>query len=196
MKKFILAILSVVLLTLGVNAQITGLVNGTAPVSIAALRLIPVSPATIQVSGYYAAGDNGGATYVGVASSVAVDDGCSVINPTGNGGSGRWILQWSGTLNVKQCGAKLDGVANDYPALAAAYAAIGNAGGGTLYVPNGTLAIPSATSASLIVPANTTTQSLWCKRLPCRKMRRQRLSRPRIPWVRTKLGAWARWIGF
>ncbi len=61
--------------------------------------------------GYYTANDNGHGTYRYDSSSTATVNGGSVINASG--GAGRWLLLYSGSVNVKQFGAKGDGVTDD-----------------------------------------------------------------------------------
>ena len=69
--------------------------------TIAALRQIPYDVAPwypqVQALGYYAAGDTGYQPfYAWNPNAVAADDGGSVINPTGNPGNGRYLLQSDG----------------------------------------------------------------------------------------------------
>ncbi len=81
--------------------------------TIQALKDEPVSGTneptndTIIVEGYHASNDGGGGIFNYDASSSAADDGGLVIQPTS--GSGRWIRQWEGALNVRWFGAKGDG---------------------------------------------------------------------------------------
>lgn len=94
--------------------------------TVAALKAVSVGGipdgATFITKGYYASGDGGGATYHYSSSSSATDDGGSVIAPTS--GSGRYLLQFTGVVEVMQFGAKGDGATNDATALnnAATYA--------------------------------------------------------------------------
>jgi hypothetical protein len=64
--------------------------------TIATLRAIPVSAAsqyrTIQVQDYYGAGSGCPTYYHWNAADGTADNGGAVINPSGNGGSGRWNL--------------------------------------------------------------------------------------------------------
>lgn len=81
--------------TLAVMKAITGMADG----------------ATCQTTGYYTANDNGHGTYRYDSSSTATVNDGSVINASG--GAGRWLLLYSGSVNVKQFGAKGDGVTDD-----------------------------------------------------------------------------------
>ena len=80
------------------------------PASIAAPAALPLPAvaygAAVQPSSSSVAGDAVGATDARVAAPAAGEDGCFVINPTGNSGVDRGLLQGSGTLNLRACGAK------------------------------------------------------------------------------------------
>lgn len=56
--------------------------------------------------GYYTAGDGGHGEYRYDSSSSATVNGGTVINAAG--GAGRWLLQYSGSVNIKQFGTKAD----------------------------------------------------------------------------------------
>lgn len=86
---------------------------------IAALRAItkPTSNTTVLVQKYYTGLNGGGGVYNWFASSASTDNGGSVINPTGNLSTGRWLLQTFGPLSVKQFGAKGDGTTDDSTAI-------------------------------------------------------------------------------
>ena len=76
--------------------------------SIAALRLLlkTVPSKFAFVMGYYLSGDGGGgAYYLDEADVVSADNAGSIIVAADGG---RWKLKWSGTLSVKQFGAKGD----------------------------------------------------------------------------------------
>lgn len=116
-------------------AQTSNLTNIS---SIAKLRTLP-SGTAVNVQGYYAPNDGGGGVYVWNSTSTATDNGGTIIQPTGGGPNGRWILQSFGPTNVKQFGAKGDGVTDDYAAIQAAVNSIptGTQGGYSLYFPPG-----------------------------------------------------------
>lgn len=68
-------------------------------------------PLRVFVAGYYEVGDGGGGSYYWDALSVLIDDGGSVINPTGNAGAGRWLGIFEGNeLNVLRWGADPQGL--------------------------------------------------------------------------------------
>ena len=67
------------------------------------------------VKGYHAIGDGGGGNYVYNAHSSTPDNGGVVIAP--NSGKGRWLLEFSGTVNVRQFGAFGDGRHDDTKAI-------------------------------------------------------------------------------
>lgn len=97
--------------------------------SIAALRAAPyaglISPAHRAVLGYYGALDiGGGGRFVWDPASTAADDGGLVINPTGNGGAGRWLRQVEDRyFDVRWWGAKSESNFDNGPALRAMIAA-------------------------------------------------------------------------
>jgi hypothetical protein len=103
--------------------------------SIAALRLR--SGTTIanaaKTLGYYSAGDGGGNSFCWDSTSVATDNGGTVIKPTSVSGAGRWLAVDAYTINVRQFGAKGDGVADDTAEIQSAITA-----SNTVYFPNGT----------------------------------------------------------
>lgn len=92
--------------------------------------------------GYYTANDGGHGTYRYDSSSSATVNGGTVINAAG--GVGRWLLLYSGIVNVKQFGAKGDGVTLDTSAMQAAHNT-----GLLVYYPAGTyLFAPTITFSS------------------------------------------------
>lgn len=92
----------------------------------------------VSTKGYYSPGDGGGATYRWNSLSTAVDDGGSVIQVTGVA-TGRWIAVFDNNLvNVKQFGAKGDGVQDELVFLNKAASFCGKANMNfTLFIPNG-----------------------------------------------------------
>lgn len=66
---------------------------------------------TIEVLGYYEAGDGGGGTFYWDATSTEADNGGTIIQATGVT-TGRWKRVYSGAVNVKWFGAKSDYDAN------------------------------------------------------------------------------------
>jgi hypothetical protein len=87
--------------------------------SIAALRLR--SGTTIanaaKTLGYYSAGDGGGNSFYWDSTSVATDNGGTVIKPTAVSGAGRWLAVDTSHITPEMFGAKGDGVADDTNAL-------------------------------------------------------------------------------
>jgi hypothetical protein len=94
---------------------------------IATLRtLSPIANHNVNVGGYYADGDGGGGQFYGVTGAPAgtyVDNGGTVILPTGGIGQEAWLRIFetgginstiqSGFVNIRWFGAKGDGVADD-----------------------------------------------------------------------------------
>lgn len=92
--------------------------------SIATLRGIPVSSTrSVHLLSYYSGSSGGGGDFnpsLGAAPGTYVDDGGTIIVPTGGDGSSAWIRETDGYVNVKQFGAKGDGVTDDASAITAA----------------------------------------------------------------------------
>lgn len=88
--------------------------------SIAALRLLSKAKvSTAIVDGYYAARDGGGGLYsLDANDNTTIDNGGTVIVAADGG---RWKLSHSGTINVKQFGAKGNGTTDDRAAIQAAF---------------------------------------------------------------------------
>lgn len=79
--------------------------------TIAALRLEAVTAGkAIQPLGYYTPGDGGGGPLrvgkTGAAPGTYVDNGGSIIVPTGGDGSGAWVWEWNGDIDIAWFGAK------------------------------------------------------------------------------------------
>ena len=103
--------------------------------SIAALQLR--SGTTIanaaKTLGYYAAGDGGGNEFYWSSTSVATDNGGTVIKPTSVSGAGRWLAVDTSYITPEMFGAYGDGVHDDTEAINKAIAALSASGGGVLY---------------------------------------------------------------
>lgn len=119
--------------------------DGTVPViaTISDLREInPVNNQAIQTLGYYTEGDGGGGPIrigkTGAAPGTYVDNGGSIIVPTGGDGSAAWVWEWSGTVNAKWFGARGDGVTDDTLAIQAVLNLHA-----TVYFPTGVYAVSS-----------------------------------------------------
>jgi hypothetical protein len=88
--------------------------------TIAALRGYSFSgawPGSVSVQGYYAANDGGGGPLrnwvSGAAAGTYVDNGGSIIVPTGGDGSAAWIWDHVGPVSPRWFGAKCDGTTDD-----------------------------------------------------------------------------------
>jgi len=118
--------------------------------NVAAIKaLVPstlIDGQLIQTRGYYTENDGGQGSYTYDSTSAAADNGGTVIAPTS--GSGRYLLQYSGLVNVKQFGAKTDGT-NCLTAFTNALAACKN-----IFFPDGTFSVEP--SVSIPVLSNTT----------------------------------------
>ena len=117
--------------------------------NIADLRALPSYSSqdgmSVQLRGYYTPGDGGGGPLRiwkgGAAPGTYVDNGGSIIVPTGGDGSGAWVWEHGGAVNVKWFGAKGDGVADDTIAIQSSIDYVATIGGGVVYLPSGTYAV-------------------------------------------------------
>lgn len=125
--------------------------------NMALLRSLTQRPPVVNVLGFYTNGDQGGGLFEWNASSTTSDNGGTVILPTGASPAapGRWLRQYSGSLNVRWFGAKGDSVTDDHSAFNLAYlAAI--AGPPTYYSPPGTTYQSTPANCSAYVPPGAT----------------------------------------
>ena len=106
--------------------------------TIADLRLKIGSPKepVAQTSGYYAAGDGGGNSFYWDGTSSATDNGGTIIKPTFVSGAGRWLAIDTINVNIRQFGAKGDGVTDDTNAITTANTLVGILKG-ELFFPQG-----------------------------------------------------------
>lgn len=115
--------------------------------SIAALRGLDKTKYTRAfVTGYYAASDGGGGAYqLDPADTTSTDNSGTIIVASDGG---RWKLQFTGPLSVKQFGAKGDGTTNDSAAFQACVDAIDPSG--DIYVPEGTFVLNTAINIAAV----------------------------------------------
>lgn len=95
--------------------------------TIAALRSVtPVAGIANNVEGYYTVGDGGGGEFyaaTGAAVGTYVDNGGTVIVPTGGDGSSAWLRVTNGSVEVTYFGADKTGLSDSTAAIQAAIAA-------------------------------------------------------------------------
>jgi hypothetical protein len=114
-------------------AYLDGLVRGYSlhrVSTISALRLLSGTsfiPA-VQVLGYSVIGDGGGGPVrvwkSGQPAGTYVDNGGSIIVPTGGDGSAAWLWEWTGGIKPEWFGADTSGVSNCATAITAAIASV------------------------------------------------------------------------
>lgn len=121
---------------------------GSIATSVAGLRGdTPVNGKEVTLTGYTTAGDGGQGVFIGVTGAAAgtyVDNGGTIIVPTGGNGSSAWLRVVDGPYNVKWFGAVGDGVADDTTAIQATIDAVKATGyTGKVYIPDGKYKITS-----------------------------------------------------
>jgi len=118
--------------------------------SLAGDRLVDAG--YVAVGGYYAINDGGGGMFYYNPASTAPDDGGSVIAP--RSGSGRWLRIFNGPIDVRQFGARGDGMTDD---TARIQAAINTAAAISPGLPGGEVFFPAGftgvVTAPLSIPA-------------------------------------------
>jgi hypothetical protein len=137
--------------------------------SVTALREIVFAGfstnASAIVLGHYTTNDGGGGLYIYNPASTAADNGGTIIAPAV--GLGRWLLSYSGPVNVRWFGAKGDGLSNDTTPVTAAYKALAASSprGGVLYFPPGTylfnLALAGGANVNIQGEPGSTTFRSW-----------------------------------
>lgn len=117
---------------------------GTVVNTIADLKALAVGQfSSVQVLGYYAAGDGGGDVFRWNESSSAADNGGTVIIPDSAPGTGRWERVYQ-SIDVKKFGARGDGVTDDTTKIQSALDFANASGGFRIGVPGGTYLCTSA----------------------------------------------------
>jgi hypothetical protein len=92
----------------------------------------------VTTAGYYTAGDGGQATYAwNSTSTTSMTSPAGVVVQATGVSTGRWIMQYSGPLSVKQFGAYGDGSHDDTTAIQNAINYFEGVGRGTIYIPGG-----------------------------------------------------------
>ena len=102
--------------------------------NLAALKALVIRPLTVTMKGYSTANDGGGGTFIWAAGDNTTADDATVIQCT-SGPVGRYKRIFTGPLNVKWFGAKLDGVTDDAAAINAANVAAIFLGGWNIVIP-------------------------------------------------------------
>ena len=150
--KFILTTAAGVMVWTVDNVNAAGVSSITYVTTIAALKaLTGVDGEVVRVLGYYAANDGGGGDFVFSSGSLATPDNGMVIAPTA--GSGNWLRQANGFVDLRWFGAKGDGTTNDMLALSYANTyAVAQSPVWTVYVNPGTYNIGGSVWANNTVP--------------------------------------------
>jgi len=119
--------------------------------TIADLRNMPVSTGfNVDLGGYYANGDGGGGQFYGVtgaAPGTYVDNGGTIIVPTGGNGSSAWIRIYSSAINIRWFGAKgVDSIGASVTSVddTAAIQAACDVGSNAVYIPQGWFVVKNA----------------------------------------------------
>lgn len=132
--------------------------------TISALRALNPSIApNIYVTGYYSPGDGGGGEFysvTGAAPTTYIDNGGSIIVPTGGDGSSAWLRfntnattkAFNGIIDVRTFGAKGDGITNDTAAIQAAV----NCGSADIYFSAGTYLIAATAGVGVTISSSMT----------------------------------------
>ena len=127
-------------MTIGPYLALTPRTTEITLANIAALRATsPSSWGAAQIDGYYTVGDGGNGTFYSVTGASAgtyVDNGGTIIVPTGGDGSSAWIRQINGNIDVLMFGADKTGATSSSAAFQSAIQALGQQGG-TVLVPAG-----------------------------------------------------------
>lgn len=115
--------------------------------NVAALKALAVASVddgqVFLTRGYYSDNDGGQGSYIYDSTSADADNGGTVLAPTS--GTGRYLLQISFEANVKQFGAKGDGISDDTVAI---QSAINSCEGKKIKFPNGNYLITDSLSIS------------------------------------------------
>jgi len=118
--------------------------------NLTALRLLAFNAYNaVNMLGYATPGDGGGGVFAWSSTSVAADNGGTVIIPTGQSAqiAGRWVRQYSGPVDVRWFGAVADGATNMAPALQASHDLL-PAEGGTISLPPGAYSVQASVTFS------------------------------------------------
>lgn len=107
--------------------------------------------ARVRTLGYYSPGDGGGNDYEIVAAGTGTDDGGSFVDLSGSGLQAKGLFV-DGVVNVKEFGARGDGVSDAASAINNCISFLSAAGGGVAYVPAGDYVVGS----TIVMRSNTT----------------------------------------